>query len=355
MKKHSIDIFNTPRFMLISEKNQIDLLQRLHDLLQHGFTLSESFKFLLQHIKIKSPKLISLINTRLDQGAQCYEILLLLKYPKIIIMLIYFSELFSELTSTLPHAKDYLIRNNKAKQQLIRTLQYPLLLITIFIGMLIILNHTIIPEFQALYNSFDIEISKTQLILSSILIYLPKTLLIITLNCLIFSYLFYKITKKLSINLKYRIILKIPILRTFFKFYKTYRLSTEFALFYKNGVTLQSIVDIYFKQKNDTYLIYLARKLATGSQSGHKLSEILKKISYFEEGLINFIEEGEKTGKLDIELKLYSEIIFTKIERYLQLLIKFIQPTIFIMLGILIISLYLVIMLPMFDLMQTIK
>lgn len=220
MKKHSIDIFNTPRFMLISEKNQIDLLQRLHDLLQHGFTLSESFKFLLQHIKIKSPKLISLINTRLDQGAQCYEILLLLKYPKIIIMLIYFSELFSELTSTLPHAKDYLIRNNKAKQQLIRTLQYPLLLITIFIGMLIILNHTIIPEFQALYNSFDIEISKTQLILSSILIYLPKTLLIITLNCLIFSYLFYKITKKLSINLKYRIILKIPILRTFLNFIK---------------------------------------------------------------------------------------------------------------------------------------
>lgn len=136
MKKHSIDTFNTPRFMLISEKNQIDLLQRLHDLLQHGFTLSESFKFLLQHIKIKSPKLISLINTRLDQGAQCYEILSLLKYPKIIIMLIYFSELFSELTSTLPHAKDYLIRNNKAKQQLIRTLQYPLLLITIFIGML---------------------------------------------------------------------------------------------------------------------------------------------------------------------------------------------------------------------------
>ncbi|KKI63634.1 type II secretory pathway component PulF [Staphylococcus cohnii] len=126
-------------------------------------------------------------------------------------------------------------------------------------------------------------------------------------------------------------------------------------MFYKNGVTLQSIVDIYSKQKNDTYLIYLARKLATGTQSGHKLSEILKKISCFEEGLINFIEEGEKTGKLDIELKLYSEIIFTKIERYLQLIIKFIQPIIFIMLGILIISLYLVIMLPMFDLMQTIK
>lgn len=86
--------------------------------------------------------------------------------------------------------------------------------------MLIILNHTIIPEFQAFYNSFDVEISKTQLILSSILIYLPKALLIITLICLIFSYLFYKIIKTLSINLKYSIILKIPILRTFLNFIK---------------------------------------------------------------------------------------------------------------------------------------
>ncbi|RIL77893.1 hypothetical protein BUY39_12905 [Staphylococcus cohnii] len=52
-------------------------------------------------------------------------------------------------------------------------------------------------------------------------------------------------------------------------------------------MTLQSIVDIYSKQKNDTYLIYLARKLATGSQSGHKLSEILKKVRKM--GIFNII------------------------------------------------------------------
>jgi len=166
---------------------------------------------------------------------------------------------------------------------------------------------------------------------------------------------FYKYIKKLPIKAKYKIILRIPIVRKFFKFYKTYRLSTEFALFYKNGVNLYSIVDIYSKQKKDPYLVYLASELSSVTQQGYKLSEILNNISWFEKGLITFIAEGEKKGKLEIELKLYSDIIFTKIEQYTQILIKFIQPILFTVLGLFIIALYLVIMLPMFDLMQTIK
>ncbi|MCY1038439.1 competence type IV pilus assembly protein ComGB [Staphylococcus nepalensis] len=355
MKKHLIDIFSISQFMIINEKTRIELLQRLQNLLEHGFTLSESFNFLLQHISIKSPKLTAQIKAQLEQGAQCYQILLLLNYPKIIIMIIYFAEMFSELTSTLPHAQDYLLRNYKAKQQLLKTLQYPLLLMVIFIIMLIVLNHTIIPEFQLLYKNFDVELSTIQFILSSILTHLPKTLLVTLLTILLCVLLFYKYIKKLPIKAKYKIILRIPIVRKFFKFYKTYRLSTEFALFYKNGVNLYSIVDIYSKQKKDPYLVYLASELSSGTQQGYKLSEILGNISWFEKGLITFIAEGEKKGKLEIELKLYSDIIFTKIEQYTQILIKFIQPILFTVLGLFIIALYLVIMLPMFDLMQTIK
>ncbi|PTE33719.1 competence protein ComG, partial [Staphylococcus gallinarum] len=82
---------------------------------------------------------------------------------------------------------------------------------------------------------------------------------------------------------------------------------------------------------------------------------VLKETGCFEPGLIKFIKAGEKEGKLEIELKLYSEIIISKIEKQLQTIIKFIQPIIFVILAGLIVILYLVIMLPMFELMQTIK
>ncbi|MDU5983551.1 type II secretion system F family protein, partial [Staphylococcus epidermidis] len=53
--------------------------------------------------------------------------------------------------------------------------------------------------------------------------------------------------------------------------------------------------------------------------------------------------------------KLYSQMLLQQFEEKVLKQTKFIQPIIFFILGIFIVSLYLVIMLPMFELMQTIK
>ncbi|MGQ5219111.1 competence type IV pilus assembly protein ComGB [Staphylococcus equorum] len=355
MKKLLIAIFKIPKQKIIAEKNQIELLIRLKDLLEHGFTLSEAFRFLLKHIKVKSSKVTALIEEELKNGANCHQTLRILKYPQPVVMLIYFSELFSDLPVSLAHAHDYLLRNYNAKKALLKTLQYPLLLLTLFITMLIVLNHTIIPEFQNLYNNMDVQISTLQQFLSTCILCFPTFIsyLIILLFITTIAFILYYNT--LSIQHKHKLVLALPIIRKFFKLYKTYRIASEFSLFYKNGVNLQKIVQIYAEQRNDKYLNFLADRITLGTQNGLTLSEILTNIACFEKELTEFIEEGEKKGRVEIELKLYSEIVIAQIERYLQLLIKFIQPCIFTLLAFLIVSLYLVIMLPMFDLMQTIK
>ncbi|MEB6289978.1 type II secretion system F family protein [Staphylococcus xylosus] len=342
-------------YAVLSEKDKIRLLSKLKDLLEHGFTLSDSFDFLLQHTKIRSLETKLLIKAELQHGAYCSQILKLLKYPKSIIMLIYFAEMFGDLTDTLPHAQEYLLRNYKIKKRLFKTIQYPLLLLSIFIIMLIIINHTIIPEFQNLYHNMGVEISSVQRDLSFIILNLPSFIWYLLLVILLTLVLFWLLYIKLPIHYKLKLMLSMPIVSKFFKLYKTFRLSSEFSLFYKNGISLQKIVDIYSEQKDDSYLNYLANALSSGTQKGLKLSEILTKLSCFEKELVIFIEEGEKKGRLEVELKLYSEIIIDKIQQSMQFIIKFIQPCIFLVIAIMIVSLYLVIMLPMFDLMQTIK
>lgn len=161
-------------YAVLSEKDKIRLLSKLKDLLEHGFTLSDSFDFLLQHTKIRSLETKLLIKAEIQHGAYCSQILKLLKYPKSIIMLIYFAEMFGDLTDTLPHAQEYLLRNYKIKKRLFKTIQYPLLLLSIFIIMLIIINHTIIPEFQNLYHNMGVEISSVQRDLSFIILNLPS-------------------------------------------------------------------------------------------------------------------------------------------------------------------------------------
>lgn len=355
MKKYWIGIVNRFNRKSLSDKQRIDFVKKLQVLLVHGFTLSEAFVFLFEQLELKSTTLKNNLYTALNKGSGCSEIFTILKFPKSIIMIVYFAESFGDLTVYLKNVEDFLLRNYSIKQNLYKTVQYPFVLLTFFIIMIIILNHTIVPEFRSLYLNMGVELSKIQIVLSSLIFNLPLILLlifIVTLFCVFFLVNYYR---SCSEEGKIHFIKFVPMVRTLFVRYKTYRLATEFSLFYKNGISLQNIVEIYMYQKSDPYLIYLANKINYGLKKGQNLSDALNNIGCFEQGLIKFIKVGEKEGKLEIELKLYSEIIITKIEKQLQLIIKLIQPIIFIVLAGLIVILYLVIMLPMFELMQTIK
>ncbi|WP_232153290.1 competence type IV pilus assembly protein ComGB [Staphylococcus gallinarum] len=355
MKKYLIAIVNKAICKSMNDKQRIDFVKRLNILLRHGFTLSESLTFLFEQVELKSSTLKQDLYASVKKGFGCSEIFAILKFPKSIIMLVYFSEIFGDLTLYLNNVEDFLLRNYKIKQNFYKTVQYPLVLLSFFIIMIMILNYTIIPEFKSLYLNMGVELSVLQITLTSIIFNLPLILLLIVIIISLIVILSICYYRSCSVAKKIQLISKLPILRKLFIRYKTYRLATEFSLFYKNGISLQSIVEIYANQESDPYLNYLSNIINLGLQKGLNLSDVLKETGCFEPGLIKFIKAGEKEGKLEIELKLYSEIIISKIEKQLQTIIKFIQPIIFVILAGLIVILYLVIMLPMFELMQTIK
>nr|WP_275432145.1 competence type IV pilus assembly protein ComGB [Staphylococcus sp. ACRSN] len=339
----------------LNELQRIDLVKRLQMLLDNGFTLSESFEFIFEQFDLNNKNTKDKLSNALLNGANCYEVFTILNYPKQIIMLVYFAELFGDLAIYLKNVEDFLTRKYQTKQKFLKTIQYPTVLFIVFITLIIILNNTIIPEFNELYNTMGVQLSTTQSLFTAIIFKLPLFIFIFIITTIIFIILARFFYQRTSISLKHKIILTIPILKKLFIRYKTYRLATEFSLFYKNGITLQNIVEIYKQQHDDPYLNFIASEINEGIRHGSNLSQILEKFSCFEEGLIKFIKAGEKQGKLEIELRIYSEIIISKIENQLQLMIKIIQPVIFSILACLIVLLYLIIMLPMFDLMQTIK
>ncbi|SUM33229.1 DNA transport machinery protein [Staphylococcus gallinarum] len=237
------------------------------------------------------------------KGFGCSEIFAILKFPKSIIMLVYFSEIFGDLTLYLNNVEDFLLRNYKIKLNFYKTVQYPLVLLSFFIIMIMILNYTIIPEFKSLYLNMGVELSVLQIILTSIIFNLPLILLLIVIIISLIVILSICYYRSCSVAKKIQFIRKLPILRKLFIRYKTYRLATEFSLFYKNGISLQSIVEIYANQESDPYLNYLSNIINLGLQKGLNLSDVLKETGCFEPGLIKFIKAGEKEGKLEIELK----------------------------------------------------
>lgn len=357
VKKYLKDILN---FSIIpnkklSAKEQLTLLYRLNILLNHGFTLIECFIFLNMHIQYKQKETSKEIIQLLNQGATCYSILKYLKFPQTIIMQIYFSEKYGVLTENLQDGFHFLKRKIETKQRFIKTIQYPLILVMIFMTMLFGINHFILPEFQQIYTTMDIQLSPTLNFLNEFIKHFPHIILIFIAICSSLLMMICFIYYKLSIRQRLKFILKIPIINTYFKLFKTYQIANELSLFFRNGIMLQQISKIYINQSVDPFLKYIGEFTVNNIENGMRLPEIFKRLGCFQNELIQFIEQGEKSGKLEIELNIYSQILLSQIETKINKQIKLIQPIIFLLLGLLIVSLYLVIMLPMFDMMQSIK
>ena len=111
------------------------------------------------HIKYKQKNTAETILNLLRNGENCHRILSFLNYPQTIVTQIYFAERFGRLSENLTESHAFLKRKAEAKQRFIKTIQYPLILIGIFMCMLFGINYFILPEFQQIYTTMDIQLS----------------------------------------------------------------------------------------------------------------------------------------------------------------------------------------------------
>ena len=126
---------------------------------------------------------------------------------------------------------NYLKTNLQAKQRILKAIQYPIILIAIFITMLSILNYTVLPQFEHLYSMMDVKLNLSQTIITYLISHLPQifsfVFTLLTLSIIIFIFL-----NKLDISKNLHSFLTYQLYVLLFD-YKTYQLANDLALFYK--------------------------------------------------------------------------------------------------------------------------
>lgn len=354
MKMWLKNIFNK-HSKVLSENQQIILLNNLNNLLKSGFTLLECFNFINLYFNYKNKDIANKIVKIIKTGGECDQILELIGYPKSIITQIQFAQKYGNINEALEEAMNYLKTNLQAKQRILKAIQYPIILIAIFITMLSILNYTVLPQFKHLYSMMDVKLNLSQTIITYLISHLPQIFLFVFSTLLTLSIIIFIFLNKLDISKKLTFISYIPIVRFYYSTIKTYQLANDLALFYKNGISIQQVVGMYIHLQNNSFLNYIGIVIQNELNRGINLPNILIKIPCYQYDLIQFIKQGEKNNKLDIELKMYCQILIQRLQQTALKQSKMIQPIVFIFLGAFIVSLYLVIMLPMFQLMQNIK
>ena len=348
MKKKNGDIKKA-----LDKENKIYFIKRLYELIDHGYMLEDSLEFLLIQYEVADDE-IKKIKEKLSNGSKLSDILGYLGYSQLIVSKIKFAEDYGRIEDMLVEVETYLKLKKIQQEKVIKTLRYPLFLTLTLICLIMVFNALVIPQFENIYTSSNIKMDLQTLILIKSLYYIPKFISIIFLLTLIgIGYISYTIKYKPNLFLKS--LIYIPKVRNYSKLYFSYRFSMELSLFLMSGFSLKTALEVMVEEDYDYYLTHFSKEILYELDKGISFEDSIGKINYFDNSMRKFVNHGKNNGLIDKELKLFSELMLDTFLTSLDRNLKKLQPILFGILAVVIVGLYMVILLPIFNMASSLK
>ena len=348
MKKKNGDIKK-----ILDNENKIYFIKRLYELIDHGYMLEDSLEFLLIQYEVSNDE-IEKIKEKLSNGNKLSDILGYLGYSQLIVSKIKFAEDYGRIEDMLLEVETYLTIKKIQQEKVIKTLRYPLFLILTLISLIMVFNALVIPQFENIYTSSNIKMDLQTIILIKSLYYIPKFISIIFIFTIFgIAYIIYTIRYKPHLFLK--ILLYIPKVRNYSKLYFSYRFSMELSLFLMSGFSLKTALEVMVEENYDYYLTEFSKNILSELDNGIGFEEAVAKIKFFDKSMEKFLKHGKNNGLLDKELKLFSELMLDTFLTSLDRTLRKLQPILFGILAVVIVGLYMVILLPIFNMASSLK
>lgn len=312
--------------------------------MMEGFSLQASLHFLqkLYHHHARYSTVLIAMYTALSEGAPLYQVFSQGHFSQMTISQIKLSQLHGDLDKTLGHIANHLKTEQNKTQQLYHLLAYPMILLIVVISLILAMKYYLFPQVDAYLNTKDNMgywfVNHFGLLLGGLLLLIA--ILYIGLRC-------YQQHQEALV--RYQFYLHIPFLRWWCKTYCTYYFCYEWGRLLQLGIETRAILMELQSDGHPPWLQELSQQLEEGMRQGRPLSQQIKGYPFFEEGLFTFIEEGEAKSQLGDELLFYAETLWKRWLEQLERWLSWVQPIIFIFVGVLIISLYASILLPMYQ------
>ena len=146
--------------------------------------------------------------------------------------------------------------------------------------------------------------------------------------------------------------MKLPLAGAFIRLYETYFFASQFSGLLAGGLSINESIQLFSLNQQQPFYQKLCAIIKDDLTEGRPLDVILQELPYFEGNLPFVAANGQKYGRLDSELHHYSQFLLETIEERMNAIMKVIQPLLFSLIGLLIVSIYLAVLLPMFSLLD---
>ncbi len=335
MKKLTKNIFT--KKVPITKKSEY--LLTISKLLQNGFSLSETINCL--RLLNDQEKIFELIYQDLCHGKMISQALQHLHLPMVIYNQLVIAQNHGKLAQAMAQTGTLLNNQAKQKNKLKEVLVYPCFILMFLITMLVGMKLYIIPQL-AMANGNLIDL------------FLEIILGVIAL-IILFSLIFHLCLQYQDEYHRALVLVKLPILGkiylNFFQFLILQGLGMQLA----NGMNFFDICELNHHFEKGSIQSHLADEFLKGLTNGNNLLKLIQTEPLLPNQLQVILQAGESGSALAQDLLVMSELKFEETQRDLRRVMGMIQPFLFAIIAVIIVTTYLIILLPIYGMMKGIS
>lgn len=272
-------------------------------------------------------------------------------YPEFLINMVGIGEASGNLEIILKNLSEFYKKEWELKQKIKGVMTYPVIVIIFTILSIFIIMNNVLPKMVDVILSLGGDIpTYTKFMLKINSIFLKHKIIIVSAMVLLILYF-----KKKKINILKKLLVKIPYIKQIYIDTNISKLSANLSLLLHSGI---NIIDSLRLLESITANVNIKKeiiKCINEINNGNSLLEGINKTSLDRGLLHSMISLGESTGNLDKMLLKTSEIIDENNQRKTKKLLSFLEPFLIMLLTLIVGAMIISILIPMLNVMDSIK
>lgn len=330
---------------------QLKFMTRFTTLLDANYPVKQALEFM--RFNQDYVKTTDMLLNRLKDGTPFDDILKDLTFHRHFIIQSHYGCLQGTLSASIKQAIVFIASQLNLRKRLLKTLRYPLFLISGFLIILYLIQKYIYPNFIQLFSTTG---QPPKIIDTSIYIvsFFFDFIFITGLLLLIFIVVSYFIYKSTHVTQQMAIILRLPPL------FKVVRLHTSFLFAHHlqnlmaANFSLKESLTVMEGYKSSAILNQAINDVLHDLNSGDSFYQSLASHPYFTDRLTFIFQTKEAQALLNSSLRIYTEETMDDVTASVETTMSLIQPIIFLVIALSIVCIYLSLLLPMINMMNSI-
>jgi type IV pilus assembly protein PilC len=345
-----------PSLFGVKNSDIIDFSRQMAAFLESGSSLRTSLELLKeQNTKSAIKELIADIISRIEQGDSFSEAIKAHPqvFPHSYWEVIQSCEKTGELEKGLSQIATYMENRAVIIDKVRRALAYPIFVICLAIGVMILMVTTVLPSIVKLFDSFQTALPPlTRILLSSIDFVIDYKFfllgVLVGLPLLVLA-VYQSNPGKEFID---RIVLRLPVAGSLIVDHNLGMFCRSAAMLLKAGLPLPNIMEVAVRSATGNRIISRSiSELKTHLIQGEGLSAPMSRDPLFPSMMVKMIKVGEHTGTLDSSLDTLAEYYQNRTSKRIATMIALIEPTLTIVIGVAIAFLMVSMIIPIYKIM----